>query len=253
MGNMTIQDLVDLYYDEPSETLRNAIITKSIPLVRSIIGKINRPDLPLTQWEDLESAGISGLLQSIDAYDQSKNIQFNTFAYYRIRGSVIDYLRKIDNMPRLQRSTYGRAQEVIDRLSQQFGRVPDDEEVAAELEISLDEYRQLLSNVQQRNVLSLDNSVGHDDSRMTMYDTLADPDTEDPDIHYERRAQVERLQKIIGKLSERDRLILTLYYFEDMTLSEIGLLLDRSEARISQIVGKLVLQMKHAMAKETYA
>ena len=179
MANQSIQELVDLYFQEPSESLRNAIITRSLPLVRSIIGKINRPDLPLTQWEDLESAGVSGLLQSIDSYDTEKNIQFNTFAYYRIRGSVIDYLRKIDNMPRLQRSTYGKAQEVVDRLSQQLGRLPEDVEVAAEMEISLEEYHQLLSNVQQRNVLSLDGALG-EDSKATMYDTLADPESEDP-------------------------------------------------------------------------
>ncbi|MCH8523817.1 MAG: FliA/WhiG family RNA polymerase sigma factor [Balneolales bacterium] len=249
MTNQSIQELVDLYFQEPSESLRNAIITRSLPLVRSIIGKINRPDLPLTQWEDLESAGISGLLQAIDSYDTEKNIQFNTFAYYRIRGSVIDYLRKIDNMPRLQRSTYGKAQEVIDRLSQQLGRVPEDLEVAAEMEITLEEYHQLLNNVQQRNVLSLDGALG-DEGKATMYDTVADPDSENPDASYDRKAMLDKLKKLIGDLNERDRLILTLYYFEDMTLSEIGLLLDRSEARISQIVGKLILQMRHSMKKD---
>jgi RNA polymerase sigma factor FliA len=248
MDSRTIQDLVNSYYEEPTDSLRNAIISRSMPLVRSIIGKIRRPDRALTQWEDLESAGISGLLQAIDSYNSEKNIQFNTFAYYRIRGSVIDYLRKIDQVPRMQRANYGKAQETIDKLSQQLGRVPNDDEVAAEMGMTLKEYHQLLSNVQQRNALSLDGFATQDTG--SYYDTLADPDSEVPGTTDERTEMVQKLQRLIGQLNERDRLVLTLYFFEDMTLSEIGLLLDRSEARISQIVGKLIMKLRGDLTRE---
>jgi RNA polymerase sigma factor for flagellar operon FliA len=103
----SLQELVTAYCESPTPALRHAIITKAMPLVRSIVGKINRPDTPLSQYEDLVSAGIVGLLQALDSYDNTKNVQFNTFAYYRIRGNVIDYLRKIDKMPRFQRNMYG--------------------------------------------------------------------------------------------------------------------------------------------------
>jgi RNA polymerase sigma factor for flagellar operon FliA len=248
MDSRTIQDLVNSYYEEPTDSLRNAIISRSMPLVRSIIGKIRRPDRALTQWEDLESAGISGLLQAIDSYNSEKNIQFNTFAYYRIRGSVIDYLRKIDQVPRLQRANYGKAQETIDKLSQNLGRVPNDDEVAAEMGMTLKEYHQLLSNVQQRNALSLDGFTTQDTG--SYYDTLADPDSEIPGSTDERTEMVHKLQRLIGQLNERDRLVLTLYFFEDMTLNEIGLLLDRSEARISQIVGKLIMKLRGDLTRE---
>lgn len=248
MGNLPLQTLVDSFCKHPAAGLRNSIISKSMPLIRSIIGKINRPDQPLTQREDLESAGISGLIQALDTYDCSKNIQFNTFAYYRIRGSVIDYLRKIDQLPRKQRKNYGQVQEVIQRKSQQLGREPSENEIANELEMTLGEYHQLLTYVQQRNALSLDNTFDEDSG--TYYEIHADPDSETPDDNLEKKELAMSLKRKIGQLEERDRLILTLYYYEDMTMSEIALLLELSEARISQIVGKLLLQLKNDLRNE---
>lgn len=248
MGNKTLQELVESYCKSPADGLRNSIITKSMPLIRSIIGKINRPDKPLTQREDLESAGISGLIQAMDTYDHEKNIQFNTYAYYRIRGNIIDYLRKIDQLPRKQRKNYGQVQEIIDRKSQELGREPSDFEIATEMEMDIEDYYKLLSNVQQRNALSLDTTF--DDDSNSFYEVHANPESETPDRNLERKELAEGLKRKIGELEERDRLILTLYYYEDMTMSEIALLLKLSEARISQIVGKLLIQLKHDLIKE---
>ncbi len=248
MGEMTLQELVDSYCQGPVEGLRNAIISKSMPLVQSIVGKIKRPDNPLTQQEDLESAGIKGLLEALDRYDSGKKIQFNTYAYYRIRGSIIDYLRGVDQLPRIHRTNYGRAQVMYDELTQKLGRIPEDEEVAAELDMSVTEYQQLLSSVQQRNALSLDSRFHREEG--SLYDTIPDPEIEQPDSKLVKDTLVEKLQKRIGELDDRSRLILTLYYYEDMTLGEIALLVGRSEARISQIVGKLLLQLKDELMVE---
>jgi RNA polymerase sigma factor for flagellar operon FliA len=249
MGNKTLQELMELYCKNPVDGLRNSIISKSMPLIRSIIGKISRPDQPLAQREDLESAGICGLLQAMDSYDSDRNIQFNTFAYYRIRGSIVDYLRSIDQLPRKQRKNYGQIQAVIDEKSQILGREPTDQEIADELDMDINDYYQLLSNVQQRNVLSLD-SPAYDENSGSFYDIHEDPNSETPDNDLERKERTEALKKKIGQLKERDRLILMLYYYEDMTMSEIALLLELTEARISQIVGKLLLQLKHDLGKE---
>lgn len=248
MENLSLQTTVDNYCSYPESGLRNSIISKSMPLIRSIIGKINRPDQPLTQREDLESAGISGLIQALDSYDSTKNIQFNTFAYYRIRGNVIDYLRKIDQLPRKQRKTYGQVQEIIRRKSQELGRKPSEDEIARELNMTLSEYQQLLTYVQQRNALSLDNTLDEDSG--TYYEIHADPDSVTPDSNLEKKELAECLKRKIGQLEERDRLILTLYYYEEMTMSEIALLLELSEARISQIVGKLLIQLKSDLMGE---
>lgn len=250
MTNQSLQELAELYCKDPADGLRNAIISKSMPLIRSIIGKINSPDQPLTQQEDLESAGIRGLIQAMDSYDCERNIKFNTYVYYRIRGNIIDYLRKIDKLPRNQRKKYGEVKQAIETLSQQFGREPTDEEIAGELDLSVRDYRQLLSNVQKRNALSLDNTFDGDSN--TFYEVHVNTKVASPDQDLERKELAEALQKKIGQLKERDRIILTLYYYEDMTMNEIALLLELSEARISQIVGKLLLQLKQELTQEEF-
>lgn len=252
MSQQSLQDLVNAYCDEPTSGLRNAIITKSMPLVKSIVGKVNKPDNPLSQFEDLESAGIMGLLHALDNYDTEKNVQFNTFAYYRIRGSIIDYLRKIDEMPRLQRANFGKAQEVMDRLQQELGRDPEDEEIADGMGITLEEYNQMLMSVQQRSILSLDSSRYDDSNSENMTGFIADENTENPDAALEREGMNKILQNHLKKLKERDRIILALYYYEDLTLNEIALLLGLSEARISQIVGKLLIQLRAALNRTKF-
>jgi RNA polymerase sigma factor for flagellar operon FliA len=247
----SLQELVNAYCDEPTQGLRDAIITEAIPLVKSIIGKISRPDTPLSQYEDLESAGIMGLLQALDNYDCSRDIKFNTFAYYRIRGNIVDYLRSIDELPRTTRSSYGKAQSVMNDLQQELGREPKDEEVADKLDMSLDDYHKLLSSVQKRAVLSLDKELyGDEDSSETMTRYLEDENVERPDAELDRKSISKQLQRAIKKLKERDRLVLSLYYYEDLTLNEIAVLLGLTEARISQIVGKLLLNLKSTLEPE---
>lgn len=251
MSEMTLQELVTAYCDEPTKGLRNAIITKAMPLVKSIIGKINKPDTPLSQYEDLESAGIMGLLQALDNFNPSKNVQFNTFAYYRIRGNIIDYLRKIDEMPRLQRARYGEAQNTMEGLSQELGREPEDTEVAERMDMSMDNYYKMLMTVQQRSVLSLDQNKYDDESQgASLYNFIEDKETERPDDRLNRQSLQKKIKRHIKKLKERERLILALYYYEDLTLSEIAVLLGLTEARISQIVGKLLLQLKASLNRE---
>ncbi|MCW9705362.1 sigma-70 family RNA polymerase sigma factor [Fodinibius salsisoli] len=249
MSDKSLQELAELYCEEPSDGLRNSIISKSMPLIRSIIGKVNIPDQPLTQKEDIESAGISGLIQAMDSYDSSRNIKFNTFVYYRIRGNIIDYLRKIDQLPRQKRKDYGIVKRVIKKLSQKLGRKPSDEEVARELDMDLKDYRQLLSNVQTRNALSLDSSFNNDDSN-SFYEVHKNADAEIPDQNLLNKERNQILKEKIGELEERDRLILTLYYYEDMTMQEVAMLLELSEARISQLIGKILIQLKDDLIKE---
>jgi RNA polymerase sigma factor for flagellar operon FliA len=246
--DQSLQDLVAAYCEEATPGLRNAIITQSMPLLKSIIGKIPNPDSTLTQYEDLENTGIMGLLQALDNYDSSREVQFTTFAYYRIRGNIIDYLRSVDELPRSDRSNYGKARQTISDLQQKLGRQPKDEEVAEELEMPLDKYRRLLCNVQRRALLSIDSPVYGDDKQGTLAMFLEDEHIERPDAELDRESTSEQLQTAIGELEERDQLILALYYYEDLTLNEIALLLGLTEARISQIVGKLLLQLKSTLS-----
>jgi len=243
MAEKNLQELAELYCQNPTKGLKNAIISKAMPLIRSIIGKINIPEQPLTQQEDIESIGISGLLQAMDSYDCNRKIKFNTFVYYRIRGNIIDYLRKIDQLPRKKRKDYGEVKRTIQELSQALGREPADDEVADKLNMEIEDYRQLLANVQTRNALSLDTPFSGEDSD-TFYAVHEDQEVEAPDREILKTEQVARLKEKIGQLDERNRLILTLYFYEDMTMNEVALLLELSEARISQLIGKILLQLK---------
>lgn len=238
-----LEELTKLYCEEKKPSLRDLIISKSLPLVRSIIGKINKPNTLHTQFEDLENSAIVGLIQALDSFDCQKNVQFSTYAYYRIKGSIIDYLRSVDQLPRKHRVDYGKIQEAISILSQELGREPTDSELSERLQMNIDDYNDLMANVHQRHVLSLDNFDNDDDS-FNPYQTLEDVSNQRPDEEIESREKTDQILSKINKLKNRDRLILMLYYYENMTMTEIGLLLDISEARISQIIGKLLIQLK---------
>lgn len=248
LKDQSLQEIVLAYCEEATPSLRHAIITKSMPLLKSIIGKIPNPDHVLNQYEDLENTGVMGLLQALDKYDPSRDVKFTTFAYYRIRGNIIDYLRSIDELPRKARTNYGKARQTIDNLQQKLGRQPKDEEVAEEMEMSLNKYRRLLSNVQRRAVLSINKPISGKEGEDTMVMLLEDESVEAPDARLDQESVSEQLQAAIEKLKERDRLILALYYYEDLTLNEIAVLLGLTEARISQIVGKLLLQLKSTLS-----
>lgn len=246
----SLQELVNAFCDEPTQALRDAIITEAIPLVKSIIGKINCPDTPIAQYEDIESAGIIGLLQALDNYDCERGIKFNTFAYYRIRGNIVDFLRSIDQLPRTKRSNFGEARQAITELQQELGREPKDHEVAQKMDMPLDKYRRLLSDVQVRAALSLDQEIFDQDGSQTIISYIEDKNIDQPDASLEREGTSKRLQAAIKALKERERLILSLYYYEDLTLNEIAVLLGLTEARISQIVGKLLLSLRSTLEPE---
>jgi RNA polymerase sigma factor for flagellar operon FliA len=246
MNLARLQALAEAYSrNRGDEALREAVILAAVPLVRRIVGKIPAPAHPLAQPADLESAGIIGLLQAIETYDPaSSTAQFHTFAYQRIRGQIIDYLRQIDALPRGQRQRYGQVQEAIERLRQELGAEPTDQQVADYLGIPLAQYQALLMEVQRRFVLSLDEPWQEEESETgdPLYARLAEEN--EPEEELDRNLLVSHLEAWIRELPERERTILALYYYEDLTLKEIAQLMGLTEARISQILGKLILYLR---------
>ncbi|MCX7906978.1 MAG: FliA/WhiG family RNA polymerase sigma factor [Bacteroidetes bacterium] len=229
------------------ETLREAVILAAIPLVRRIVGKITVPAHPLAQQADLESAGIIGLLQALEAYNpQSSAAQFHTFAYQRIRGQIIDYLRQIDALPRGQRQRYGQLQEALEQLRQELGTEPTDQQVADRLGLSLSQYQNLLMEVQRRFVLSLEEPWEDEEEGIgePLEARLSGGDGAELEEAVDQGLLIERLERWIAELPERERTILALYYYEDLTLKEIAQLMGLTEARISQILGKLLLYLR---------
>ena len=248
---MEIQALINEYKVSASEQVKGQIVDQMLPLVKSIVGKINRPSNSLTDFEDLFDIGVMGLLEALESFDANKGIQFNTFAYYRIRGSIIDYLRSIDELPRTKRTAYGKAQDAINRLQQLYGRTPSNQEVADELDMSLTDYEQLLGIVQQRAALSLDAGSDQDDLTPVSF-SLEDDTFSAPDSNLIAKETSTFLQAAIESLPKREQIILMLYYYEEYTLKEIASVVNLSEARISQIIGKILMDLRsrlsHAVA-----
>ena len=236
-----LQPLVEQYLDDPTPSNREAVVMAALPLVRSIIGKISVPDHLLASHEDLESVGVVGLLEALDNYDPER-AQFATHAYRRIRGNIIDYLRSIDVLSRDKRKKMGAVQEALSSLRQMLGEEPSDEDVADYMGMSVEDYHRLLRDAQCRFSLSL--SRPSDDDDHTMLDVLPSDDGTEGFERFEKASTQKHLEDLIQTLPERQQTILGLYYTEDLTLQEIGEVLDLSAARISQLLGKIQITLQ---------
>lgn len=247
-----LQVLVDRYLDDPTPSNREAVVVAAVPLVRSIIGRINVPDHLLASHEDLENTGLMGLLQALDNYDPDRGAKFVTHAYRRIQGSLIDYLRSIDVLSRGKRKKIAEAQHAADQLRQMMGTEPRDQDVADYMGISLEKYHRLLTEAQRRFSLSLYHQRGDEDSR-TVLETLPNEEAGAGFEQLEHDSLVDFVEDVIDTLPERQQTILGLYYMENLTLREIGEILDLTEARISQILGKILLSLRGKLTEEMSA
>jgi RNA polymerase sigma factor for flagellar operon FliA len=244
-----LQPLVEEYLDDPTESNKEAVVMAALPLVRSIIGKISVPDHLLAEHEDLENVGIVGLLEALDNYDPEK-ARFATHAYRRVHGSVIDYLRSIDVLSRGQRKKIGALQETISTLRQMMGEEPSDKDIADYMGLSLESYHQLLRDAQRRFSLSLSDPINGEDQ--TMADVLPDDTAQENFERFEKESTQKYLQSLIETLPERQQTILGLYYTEDLTLSEIGEVIDLSVARVSQILGKIRVTLESKIEEHAH-
>ena len=243
-----LQPLAEQYLAAPTPPHREAVVMAALPLVRSLIGKISVPDHLLAAPEDLENVGIVGLLQALDNYDPDQ-ARFVTHAYRRIRGALIDYLRSIDVLSRGKRKKMGQVQAATETLRQMLGAEPSDEDVADFMGLPLADYHALLRDAQCRFSLSLFNPLGDKDSGQTMLDVLPDEGATAGFERVEEASVQGHLKELIARLPERQQTILGLYYMEDLTLREIGEVLDLSEARISQLLGKLLLTLRAGLTE----
>ncbi|MDQ7039438.1 MAG: FliA/WhiG family RNA polymerase sigma factor [Rhodothermus sp.] len=238
-----LQQLVEQYVADPSPANREAVVLAAVPLVRSLVGRLSVPDHPLVTREDLENVGLMGLLQALDSYDPSRGTPFVSYAYGRIRGALVDYLRSIDALPRERRRKLAELQQAIDTLRQTLGGEPDDQDVADYLGISLQEYHSLLTDAQRRFALSLQDTIGEDGDQSVL-ETIPNEEAEKQFEAIDRASLLEYIYKLIQRLPEREQNILALYYYENLTLREIAQLLGLTEARISQILGKTLLTLR---------
>lgn len=225
---------------------RNQSVIDHLPMIRAIARRIHR-GLPLhVEVEDLVSAGVLGLMDAWARFDERKQVQFRSYAQFRVRGAILDSLRGLDWGPRELRRKSRVAQEVIRTLTQQMGTAPCEAQIAEELGVPLSEYQQLLGDLHRVEVGSL--QVEHSDgSEAEEVAYLSGIPEEDPLFRCLAGELRKHLVDAIDELPEKERLVLTLYYYEELTLKEIGLTLGVVESRVSQIRSSAVLRLRSAL------
>jgi RNA polymerase sigma factor FliA len=241
------------YQRTRDKAVRDRLILTYAPLVKYVAGRLGS-GLPAHVDEgDLISYGLLGLIGAIDRFDPSLEIKFETFAMARIRGSIIDELRTLDWVPRSVRTRAREIERAIRELEAKLERAPSDEEIATKIGITPDELEESLTNISRSSIAALDElwSVSGEGDQISLLDTLEDPSGERPADALDETETREILADAIARLPEREKLVVTLYYYEELTLREIGEVLSVTESRVSQLHTKAMLRLKSRLAGAT--
>ena len=244
-----LRELWRSYKSDGDERSRERLVVAYSPLVKFIAGRM-ASGLPSHVDEgDLVSYGLLGLIGAIERFDLEREIKFETYAVARIKGAIIDELRSLDWVPRSVRSRARDVERAHAALETQLGRSPTDEEMAEKLELTVDEFRDALLQIANSSVLALDDLWTFADpergsSRMSVLDTIEDPSALNPESEAHIAELKDRLADAIHSLPERERLVIALYYYENLTLREIGEVLGVTESRVSQLHTKAVLALR---------
>lgn len=226
---------------------RDRLLLEHLPTVRFVARRIHERLPQHVDMEDLVSAGMVGLMDAFSKFDHGKQVQFKSYAQFRIRGAILDSLRTLDWSPRELRRKGRAVEETIRGITAQLGRAPTEIEIASGMDISLQDYQQLLGELKGLEIGSLNierNEEGGDDELSYLPGTESD----EPLFRCLKGELRQRLIDAIEALPEKDRLVLTLYYFEELTMKEIGLALGVVESRVSQIHSAAVLRLRASMA-----
>jgi RNA polymerase sigma factor for flagellar operon FliA len=242
------------YKRSASSAARDALILNYSPLVKYVAGRV-AVGLPANiEQADLISYGIFGLIDAIDKYDQERGIKFETYAISRIRGAIIDELRAIDWVPRSVRFKAREIEKAYAALENKLKRPPSDAEVAEELGISLDELNHIYTQLSTVSLVALDELMTVDSDkgdRLSLVDTLEDTKTVGPMEAFESEEMRSILTGAINRLPEREKMVVTLYYFEQLTLAQIGEIMGVTESRICQMHTKAVLALRGKITEAT--
>ena len=234
---------IEFKEDPTNQELRNRLVEIYLPLVKYNGERIwaRLPDG--VELDDLISAGVFGLMDAIDAFDLSRGVKFETYCVPRIRGAMLDELRTMDWVPRLVRSKASKLNEAMKNLEARLGRTPNENELAEQLNISVPELEKMILDANAVNLISLNKKWYETDSYKDVreIDILEDKKGEDPT----RRVQKNDLMRLVTKgLNRNERLIIILYYYEELTMKEIGATLDLSESRVSQMHSSIVQRLQ---------
>ncbi|MFC5906835.1 RNA polymerase sigma factor WhiG [Streptacidiphilus monticola] len=244
----TVDDLWHAYKTTNDPVLREQLILHYSPLVKYVAGRVGVGLPANVEQADFVSSGVFGLIDAIEKFDPDRAIKFETYAISRIRGAIIDELRALDWIPRSVRQKARAVERAYATLETTLRRTPNDPEVAAEMGIALEELHGIFSQLSLANVVALDelmHASGESGERGgSLGDTLVDPAADDPEQVAESREVRRLLARAINTLPDREKTVVSLYYYEGLTLAEIGHVLGVTESRVSQIHTKAVLQLR---------
>lgn len=233
----TEEEIWKEFKETHSRDIRDAIVRQYMPLVKYVAGKVSTGLPSCVDYDDLVSFGQMGLLDAVNKFDVARGIKFKTYAVTRIRGAILDELRCLDWVPRSVRQKTKEIETAIATLEARLGRTATDEEIAMDLNISLEEYHQTLQKVAGTSILSLNEvwTTGEEGEAPSIVDTIESPSSLNPDVMTERKATKDAVVKAINELPEKEKYVIVFYYREDATFKEIGLALGVSESRVSQL------------------
>ena len=248
-----LRDLWRRYKASGDEQARERLVVAYSPLVKYVAGRMASGLPAHVEEADLISYGLVGLISAIERFELAREIKFETYALPRIKGAIIDELRSLDWVPRSVRARAKEIERANVKLEGRLQRAPTDEEMAAELEMTMDEFNDALVQISNSTIAALDELWSISDTsgdQVSLLDTLQDPAADDPAQLVDASELKDRVADAIARLPEREKLVIALYYYENLTLREIGEVLGVTESRISQLHTKAVLRLRSRLQSE---
>ena len=242
------QKLWETYRKSPTPEMREQIILEYAPLVKVVAGRLSMYLGYNVEYEDLVSYGIFGLIDAIDKFDMQKDVKFETYASLRIRGAILDQIRKMDWIPRTVRQKQKKIDEAIRNIEMRTGKNATDEQVAGELGLEQEELTEWQSRLKITNVISLNEFL--EQGQEPVMDARGNSHFSQPEDVVSESELKQVLEEALEVLTEKEKKVILLYYYEDLTLKEISKVLEVSESRVSQLHTKALLKMRAKMGKD---
>jgi RNA polymerase sigma factor for flagellar operon FliA len=242
----TEEELWELYRKTQDPQIRDMFVKQYAPLVKYVAGKVAVGMPHNVDFDDLVGFGVFGLIDAINKYDPDKHVKFKTYAVTRIRGAIFDELRSIDWVPRSVRQKSREIEDTVHRLEASLGRSATDKEIAAELGMSESDFQKTMMKISGTSILSLNDVwyTSEENDRISIVDSIESPQSLNPDTIVEKEEVKRVIVQAINELPEKEKKVLVLYYYEDLTLKEIGKVLEVTESRISQLHTKAIMRLR---------
>ncbi len=246
LKNKSEEELWTLYKKKRDPIIRELFVKQYAPLVKYVAGKVAVGMPHNIEFDDLVQYGVFGLFDAIDKFDPAKHVKFKTYAVTRIRGAIFDELRSIDWVPRSVRQKSREVEDAVHRLESSLGRAVSDSEIANEMGMDLQEYQKTILKISGTSIMSLNDVwyTGEDNDKVSIVDSIESPQGLNPDIIVEKDEIKRVIIEAINELPEKEKKVLVLYYYEDLTLKEIGKVLEVTESRVSQLHTKAIMRLR---------